>query len=131
MIDWLQTVQDYGAGEIVLTFVDTEGTGKGFDLDILNKISNRVKVPFIVHGGAGCEKDILKVSRVNSVNGVCISSIFHYDLVKKYKKVPNIVYGNKEFLKKFNKKLSIKTISAYNLKKFLKKNGIEVRCEKN
>ena len=88
-------------------------------------------VPFIVHGGAGCDKDILEVSKLNSVNGICISSMFHYNLVKKYKKVPDTVYGNKEFLKTFNKKLSLKTMSLYNLKNFLKKNGIKVRNEKN
>lgn len=47
-----------GAGEILLTSVDREGTGEGFDLDLIKKVSNAVEVPVIAHGGAGKVEDI-------------------------------------------------------------------------
>jgi imidazole glycerol-phosphate synthase subunit HisF len=131
LTEWLQTIQNYGAGEIVLTLVDTEGTGKGFDFDLLKKINNKISIPFIVHGGIGSESDVLEVSKLDSINGVCISSIFHYHLVKKYKKVPETFHGNKEFLKTSNKKTFFNTVSIYELKKFLKKKGINIRYEEN
>ena len=52
-IDWAQKVEDLGAGELLLTAVDREGTWKGFDLDIIDQISNSVSIPVIAHGGAG------------------------------------------------------------------------------
>ena len=131
LTEWLQTIQNYGAGEIVLTLVDSEGTGKGFDFDLLKKINNKISIPFIVHGGIGSESDVLEACKLDSINGVCISSIFHYHLVKKYKKVPKTFHGNKEFLKKSNKKTFFKTVPIYELKKFLKKKGINIRYEKN
>jgi len=131
LMEWLQTIQNYGAGEIVLTFVDTEGTGKGFDLDLLKKISKKIMIPLVIHGGTGCKEDVLETCKVNSINGVCISSIFHYHLVKQYKKVPNTFDGNKEFLKTFKKNNFFKTSSIYELKKFLKKKNINIRHEKN
>lgn len=131
LVEWLETIQSYGAGEIVLTFVDTEGTGKGLDLNLIKKINDKIFIPFIVHGGIGSEKDILEICKFKSVNGVCISSILHYHIVKKYKKIPKTKYGNKEYLKTSEKKTFFKTLSIYELKKFLKTNGINIRYEKN
>jgi len=131
LTQWLKTIQRYGAGEIALTFVDTEGTGKGFDLDILKKISNKISVPFIVHGGIGSKKDVLEVCKLDSINGVCIASMFHYHVVKKYKSAPKTLYGNREFLKKSKKKILFETLSIFELKKFLKNNSMNIRYEKN
>ena len=131
LVEWLKTIQDFGAGEIVLTFVDSEGTGKGFDIDLLKKIYNKISIPFIVHGGAGSKENILKICKEIFIDGVCISSIFHYHIVKNYKKVPNTFHGNKEFLKSFKKNSFFKTLSVYDLKKFLKKKNINIRYEKN
>ena len=47
LVEWLETIQSYGAGEIVLTFVDTEGTGKGLDLNLIKKINDKIFIPFI------------------------------------------------------------------------------------
>jgi hypothetical protein len=50
---------ELGAGEILLTSVDREGTGKGFDLDLVRMISEAVSVPVIAHGGAGSSQDVI------------------------------------------------------------------------
>ena len=53
VIDWAQKVQELGAGEILLTSIDKEGTGDGFDNEIIREVSSVVDIPVIAHGGAG------------------------------------------------------------------------------
>ena len=53
VFEWAQKVCDLGAGEIVITSVDREGTGQGYDLELISKIAKLVSVPIIAHGGAG------------------------------------------------------------------------------
>ena len=53
VIDWCKRVQDNGAGEIILTMVNKEGTGEGFDLDFLKSVLKISKIPVIAHGGCG------------------------------------------------------------------------------
>jgi imidazole glycerol-phosphate synthase subunit HisF len=95
---WIKKVQSLGAGEISVTFVNSEGTGQGFDLDIIKKICDLCKVPLIIHGGAGNKIDVLNLSKIKGVDGVCLSSILHYKLIENYKKIPKTDYGNKEYL---------------------------------
>ena len=53
VVDWCKRVQENGAGEIILTMVNTEGTGEGFDVDFLKSILKISKIPVIAHGGCG------------------------------------------------------------------------------
>ena len=99
LVDWIKKIQKYGAGEICITFVNHEGTGKGFDLETIKSINSLCNVPLIIHGGAGKKKDVLNLSKINGVDGVCLASIIHYGLIQKYKNVPITEYGNKEYLK--------------------------------
>ena len=57
-IEWAQKVQEAGAGEILLTSIQQEGTWEGFDTDMLGKVVDAVDVPVIAHGGAGSLKDL-------------------------------------------------------------------------
>ena len=52
-IEWAQRVEELGAGELIVTSVDREGTGKGFDTTLLNSISSKVAIQVVAHGGAG------------------------------------------------------------------------------
>jgi len=76
--DWIKKVQDYGCGEILLTPIDYEGTQKGFDLDILNKIYNNVYIPLIISGGCGSIKHIIGLNKKFSDISVALASSLHY-----------------------------------------------------
>ena len=126
-ISWAREVEKRGAGEIFLTSIDQEGTGSGFDIDLIKKIANSVKIPVIAHGGAGNFNHIKNLLIDTKVDGAALASIFHYDYFFKLKKKMNFnIEGNKNFINNFvdNKK---KKISISSLKKFLKKNYINVR----
>ena len=58
-ISWIKRCVDNGAGEVVLNSIDTDGVKKGFDLEMLEAVSNAVDVPVIASGGAGCQEDFI------------------------------------------------------------------------
>ena len=78
--DWALKLQDFGIGELILTSVDMEGTKKGFDLEITNKISSSLKVPVIASGGAGTTQDIVNLAKNSEVTGIATASILHYNI---------------------------------------------------
>jgi len=77
MVDWVKKSIDYGAGEILLTSVDMDGTKKGFDLDLVELASNIITVPLVVSGGAGNISDIAAVSGFDKVDGIAIGTMLH------------------------------------------------------
>ena len=89
VIDWCKRVQDNGAGEIILTMVNKEGTGEGFDLDFLKSVLKISKIPVIAHGGCGKKMDVLNLLGQTNVDGVSISSMFHYFYHKNIKSIIN------------------------------------------
>ena len=75
--DWARRAVDLGAGELLLTSVDREGTRKGFDVDFIRKVTAAVNVPVVAHGGAGSVSHLAEVAACN-VDGVAIASMLHY-----------------------------------------------------
>lgn len=75
--DWAMKVIELGAGEIVLTSVDREGTLKGFEIEFIEKIARQAPIPVLAHGGAGSLNDIVEVARCG-VDGVVVASLLHY-----------------------------------------------------
>ena len=67
-----------GAGEILLTSVDREGTGLGFDLDSIARIARRVSVPVLVSGGAGALDQFDAAAGEAGADGFCLASMLHY-----------------------------------------------------
>lgn len=122
VIDWCKRVQDNGAGEIILTMVNKEGTGEGFDLDFLKSVLKISKIPVIAHGGCGKKMDVLNLLDQTSVDGVSISSMFHYFYHQKYKE-----YNKLKNVKSINYNNFFEGISIVDLKKYLKDNKIEIR----
>lgn len=96
-IQWAKRVYDLGAGEILLTSMDSDGTKAGYDLNITSAISNSVQIPVIASGGAGTMQHILQAFQ-NGADAALAASIFHY-----------------------------KEIEILKLKEFLRDNGIGVR----
>ncbi len=76
---WLLEVIDRGAGEIILTSIDNDGTRKGFDLELFYKVSQKCKVPLIFSGGMSSPKDILNLRLLSQSDGIAIGSILHYN----------------------------------------------------
>ena len=82
-ISWIKRCVDNGAGEVVLNSIDTDGVKGGFDLEMLEAVSNAVDVPVIASGGAGCAGDFVTLfQRLPKVDAGLAASIFHFGQVK-------------------------------------------------
>jgi cyclase len=81
-IEWATQAEELGAGELVITSINLEGTGKGFDIDLVRRISEKVSVPVIASGGAGTAEHILEVIREGRADGVSLASMLHYAMVE-------------------------------------------------
>ena len=82
-IAWIKRCVDMGAGEVVLNSIDTDGVKKGFDLPMLEAVSNAVDVPVIASGGAGCMEDFVTLfQRLPKVDAGLAASIFHFGQVQ-------------------------------------------------
>ena len=92
VIEWAKTVEDYGAGEILATSINYDGTMEGYDNNLIKLLSGRVNIPVIASGGAGKPEDFLNVFR-SGADGALAASIFHY---KKYgiKEIKNYLKEN-------------------------------------
>ncbi|OOM07334.1 imidazole glycerol phosphate synthase subunit HisF [Clostridium saccharobutylicum] len=95
LLKWVEEATDLGAGEILLTSMDADGTKKGFDLELTKAVSDITNVPVIASGGCGCLEDFYKVFQNNIADAALAASLFHYgeltvDQVKEYLKGKNI-----------------------------------------
>lgn len=97
-IEWAKKVANLGAGEILLTSIDRDGTRKGFDLELIDKISKAVSIPVIASGGAGRKRDFVELFQKTNVSAALAAGVFHYGRIN----IPE-------------------------LKKYLKNNGVEIR----
>jgi cyclase len=97
-IEWAKKVESLGAGEILLTSIDMDGTKDGYDIELTKKIVNSVSIPVIASGGCGKPNDMIDVFKKTNVEAALAASIFHYE-----------------------------THSVNRVKKIIKENGIPVR----
>ena len=127
VFEWAQRIDELGAGELVITSVDKEGTGKGFDIELISKINNLVSIPVIAHGGAGKKEDVIDLVKSSTVNSVMISSMFHYNYIKDNESSGSSLEGNTQFLK--NKKIfnKLNPCNILDLKNELNKKNISCR----
>lgn len=80
LVDWAKEVEDRGAGEILLTSMDFDGTQKGFDIQMNKLVSDLVKIPVIASGGAGANyQHFVDVFKNTNVDAALAASIFHFD----------------------------------------------------
>ena len=77
-IVWAKTVADLGAGEILLTSMDADGTKKGYDLELTRRISEAVQIPVIASGGAGSLEHLYEGVSAGAASAVLAASIFHF-----------------------------------------------------
>ena len=82
-VGWIKSCVERGAGEVVLNSIDTDGVKQGFDLEMLELVSNAVDVPVIASGGAGCKEDFIKLfNALPKVDAGLAASIFHFGQVQ-------------------------------------------------
>ena len=79
-VDWAVQAESLGAGEILLTSVDAEGTKKGFDLDLYERVRSRVRIPVIAAGGSGSAKHVSDLLAKPRADAVCCASLLHYNI---------------------------------------------------
>jgi cyclase len=78
-IDWAQQVESYGAGEILLTSIDMDGTKDGYDTLLTKQIVENVSIPVIASGGCGKPEDMINIFKNTDVSAALAASIFHYE----------------------------------------------------
>ena len=117
---WAKEVEKRHAGEILLTSIDRDGTGRGFQDDLIKKISKSLKIPVIAHGGASKISDIVNIFKQTDVSATAISSMLHYSLIvdDKKKNLSKNNTGNFNFIESGKK---FKNFGIYNLSDIKKK----------
>lgn len=96
---WAREGVRLGAGEILLTSIDADGTKQGYDLQLTSKVSNSVNVPVIASGGAGKIDDFIDVFQAGAADAALAASLFHFgelriSELKKYMQAKNIIVRN-------------------------------------
>jgi len=80
VIEWAQRLEKLGAGEIIVTSIDQEGTKKGFDLELIQEVEKAVKCPIVVSGGYGDSNHLGSLLKETVPSGVAIASVLHYEI---------------------------------------------------
>ena len=111
---WTRQIVEMGAGELLITSVDREGTGKGYDIELIKKVAADLPIPVIAHGGAGKLGDFVDVINEGGVDAVAIASVLHYDFISRHRAdMQTRAEGNVAFLESGIHKL--KKISTHNI----------------
>ena len=79
VVEWAQLGVELGAGEILLTSVDQEGTRQGFDYELVKAVSSAVSVPVVASGGMGSPQHLIDVVQYGYANAIAMADILHYD----------------------------------------------------
>lgn len=129
VFEWAKKVDELGAGEIVITSVDREGTGLGFDIELIKLVKDAVSIPVISHGGAGNAEHVKQAILEAGANAVSIASILHYNCLDINRSVfGDSGEGNLEFLKSSNRNYKrIIPTDLQEIKKYLHMNNIACR----
>lgn len=78
VVDYAKKMEDYGAGELLLTSIDREGTQKGYEVDLLKMVSEAVSIPVVAHGGASNLNHMISAIRDGKASAVAAGSMFVY-----------------------------------------------------
>ncbi len=90
-IKWIKKVQELGAGEILLTSMDKDGTKSGFDIDLLKKVSSFIDIPVIASGGVGKLDHFYEGVKEGKADALLAASVFHFNEIS-IKEVKNYLY---------------------------------------
>ena len=135
VLEWAKHVEKLGAGEILLTSVDYEGTGTGFDIELTKVVAESVYIPVISNGGCGKMSHVNEVLVDGKADAVAIASIFHYGKLKEIIDMcadKDYVEGNLNYLKDYKKgdafgRKNITPTKINELKEYLRSQGMPCR----
>jgi cyclase len=82
IVEWAKKVEDMGAGEILLTSKDADGTKAGYDIEMTSAVAEAVKIPVIASGGAGTLEHLYEAVAIGKVSAVLAASIFHFGEIR-------------------------------------------------
>lgn len=125
-LSWARQVATLGAGEILLTSIDREGTGTGFDIELTEAVAQAVPIPVIACGGAGRPEHIRDVIVNAHADAVAVSSLLHYSMINRIGKngsSTRLVSGGTPELTASH----IHPIPLAELKQYLRNNGVACR----
>ena len=126
--EWAVRAVELGAGELLVTSIDREGTGKGFDLELIRTIARAVPVPVIACGGAGQASHVYDVVDQGNADGVCLASVLHYNFIENhYTEEDYSQEGNTEYLKSRRGLSRIELAEMPEIKEHLINRGIPCR----
>lgn len=129
-VQWAREAEALGAGEILATSVDREGTGEGYDLDLCRQMAEAVSIPVIAHGGAGRLSHVSEVIQNARVDAVAIASMLHYDALSHMAASPHGAgEGNREFLRSGRTVRHVTPASLPQIKEHLQQSSIPCRME--
>ncbi len=130
-IGWAVRAAELGAGELVVTSVDREGTGKGYDLELTRAIADAVSIPVIAHGGAGQVEHVAQVVESGHADAVCVASLLHYEFVERARELEADYAGegNTEFLRRGAAFGKIQPGTIRQLKQRLAESGLDCRLD--
>lgn len=126
-IEWAIKVCEAGAGEIVVTSVDREGTGEGFDHELIKRINEVVTIPVVAHGGPAHADHVVEVIEATNADAVALASVLHYEAVQKIDHNISTSEGNTRFLEEKRGFHKFVPTGLGELKGRMKKKNIRVR----
>lgn len=131
-LDWAIRAAELGAGEILLTSIDREGTGKGYDLELTELVSKSVTIPVIAAGGAGSIQHVHDVVAAGA-DAVCIASMLHYEFIQNSARTGDFsAEGNVEYLSSGRTFSVISPATLPQIKAYLGDHGVQCRpCQEH
>jgi len=128
VLEWASRVSELGAGEVLITSIDREGTGRGFDLELTRRVAESVPIPVITCGGAGAVDHVFEAFKKGKTDAVCVGSLLHYHFIKQVELEDDFTgEGNVEFLRKRCDFSRIQDSTISEIKEYLDSHGIECR----
>lgn len=126
-MEWAEEAVALGAGELMITSIDREGTGRGYDLELTRQIAERVPVPVIACGGAGCVGHVQEVIQQGCADAVSLASILHYDFLNSQNQGHSTIGSKAHPLGMTNRHSGIQPASLAAIKNHLEMAGIDGR----
>lgn len=128
VVEWAKKAEDLGAGEIYLMSIDRDGTGLGYDIELVNSVANAVTIPVIAAGGAGRLDHLSEVVERGNADAISMASILHYAFIGTYRLDADYSSeGNIEFLKNIKKFTKVSGATIPEIKNHLIQKGIPCR----
>ena len=126
---WAVRAAKLGAGELLVTSIDREGTGKGFDLELTRQIAEAVSIPVIACGGAGTVQHVCDVVTQGKADAVCVASVLHYTALRHRDMAEGefVDEGNTEYLKSGRGFSKIQHATLPDIRAALMRQGIPCR----